>query len=746
MSNIIVPNGVNGFNIDNDDPEKTAYEADKSGKKDDGVVSDKGKLILTPNAADNLKYIINDILKGDVDALERPEIKSLNLPNIKKALEWLSETNNLSDSMKASLVTDGWRMSFKYKPPTIKEFLTPQYIGEQATTLHWWVRETLENYFDPLSPYRSLILSSCIGAGKSTLASVANAYIATLFGYMISPYKWYGGSPSSQYTIVFGSYSQKKASELLLQPIMNILRQSSFFKQERTKDDLLKKSKTQPDGPCLYWSTAADTAKMVFSNGLNVNIVSSNGDIIGQNIIFGNVTEISFWRDEGGWSDERIYQFFTKLRDRIDNRMHGNRISGFLLDSSPNTLESAIDKWIWEEAPKDPKNYFFKGATWDFFKDNFIGCYDENGHLLHDWNKCFPMFKGGNGKLPRPVENENDLTQFDPIDIIWCPREESVGGVSLYDKAKSQPVDFLKDQAGIPTNTADRIFYNPVIIEDIFNNNLRNIEAHITAPASEEPEHLIWNQVRDIFFNKIVDKYYFYYEQALPRTVGVDQSYANDATGISMTHVERHPTLKDPETGEPLKVYVTDFTIVIIPKGGLINLDAIKCFIYDLKYLGNLNIAHASFDGFQSEPARQFLKRKGVEVEYASADKTLEPYLEYIDIIMHGRYFCGKNFYLKNNLKSLHMTTRRGGKSKKIDHTYGETVVESTGNWATDMRGINAKDAADSVVDSIWLIDKYSDSFIPYVTWNPDSQKSRDYDTVKSKTMDFLKGRGFNVY
>lgn len=583
---------------------------------------------------------------------------------------------------------------------------------------------------------------------NSTITAVCNLYMAYLFGIMIAPYKYYGYAPSTQFTIVFGGHSQKKAGELLMDPIMNILRQSEYFKQCKTIDEMYKANQKfgvdSPNGvEHIYWTTAAKDSYISMSNNLKFKVVSSNGDIIGQNIILGSCTEISFWRQEGGWSDDRIFEFFTKLLGRIDNRMHNNRISGFILDSSPNTLESSIDKWIWEEAPKDPKNYIFKGATWDFFRNNFQGCYDEAGKIKQDWKTSFPMFKGGNGKLPRPVESENDLSQFDPIDIIWCPRQE-VSGISMYDTARTRPTDFLKDNCGIPAGNADRIFYEPRVIEDIFNNNLKNLFGQITAPANEEPEHLIWNQIRDTFFNRIVDKYYFYYEPTIPRAISVDQSYAGDVTSICMSHVERDPNKVDLETGEPLKIYVTDFTIVIIPKGGIINLDAIKFFVLDLIKLGNLKIKHVSFDRFQSESSRQYLKRQGVDVEYVTVDKVNDPYLTFIDYVMHNRFVCGKNIYLKNNLKSLQMTKRRSG-TMKIDHMKGDIITDGDGNWETDMRGINAKDASDAIVASIDLLNKYSNEYVPFKTWSPDSNKSRDYESVKSKTNTFLTGMGFAI-
>ena len=582
---------------------------------------------------------------------------------------------------------------------------------------------------------------------NSTLTVLCNLYIATQFGLMYAPYKYYGYSPSTKFTIAMGGFSQKKAGQLLTDPLLNVLRQSDYFVQCIREDEMIKANKELTNSfngvQHLYWTRATGIGGGVLqmSNGLSFHVVSSNGDIIGQNIIMGSATELSFWKEEGGWSDERIYEFFTKLRDRIDSRMKGNRISGFILDSSPNTMESVIDKWIWEDAPKDPKNLIFTGARWKFFKQDFQGCYDEYGNVKKDFKICFPMFKGGNGLIPRPVESEMDLNRFDPIDIVWCPREG--GGINLYDKAKSTPIEFLKDWCGIPSGIADRIFNNPETIEACFNNSLRNIIGEITAPAEAEPEHLIWDQIKDTFFNKVLDKYYFYYEPGIPRTLSVDQSFSGDVTGISMVHVERDPSKIDPETGEAYKVFVVDFSIVIIPNGGIINLDAIKCFIWDLVSLGNIKLKHVSFDTFQSEASIQFLKRKGILVEPVSVDRDNEPYYNFIDYVQHGRFHCGKNLYVKNNMKSIQVVKRKGSGKPKIDHMSGEIVTQGDGNWNTDMRGVNAKDALDSITAAIWLLNKYSNEYIPYVVWNPETNKSRDYNTLKQKTNDFLAKTGF---
>lgn len=712
---------------------ETIYSIDIDENKIDGdLIKSKAKKqdFDMPITFNNISSILKDVMAGDLDAANRPEYRCLNFPQIKAALDWLTANNSLDSTLKSLLFTESWRLNFRDKPPSPKEFITEKYIGDMAETLFPWLSDYFLDFFDPMKPYRSGVLTSCIGAGKSTISVLMNAYLAVLFALMHKPYKYYGYAPSTVFTLVYGGWSQKKASELLLEPLLNLLRSSPYFEQCRTWEDMIKANRMFDDsnGPIdkIYWTRASPTSELMFSNGLNVKIVSSAGDILGQNIIAGTLSELAFFR-ENGWADSKIQTFFSKLRDRIDSRMKKNYISRFILDSSPNTLESPIDDWIWNVATKDPSIKIFSGARWKFFRDDFdINCYNEDGTIKEDWDYNFPMFKGGNGMSPHIIRSEVEYNNTDRIDIVWCPKMGA--GVSMYDKAEMDPIEFLKDWAGIPSGTADRIFYQSKIIEDVFDNNLRNLYMSITAPAEEEPEHLIWNQIRDQFFNKVFDKYYFYYEPHLSRVLSVDQSISGDATCISVSHVERSKDLN--ENGEYNKIYVVDFTCVIIPKGGLINLDAIKFFIYDLINLGNINIRHVSFDSFQSEAQRQWLKRHGINVDYISVDKTNEPYLNFIDYVFHGRVKCGKNIFLKNNMKSLKMSKRKSG-STKIDHMNGDIVNEGDGNWETSIVGSNAKDACDPVVANIELLNKYSDLYIPFCVW--DSKKNLIDDVLLRK-------------
>lgn len=497
-------------------------------------------------------------------------------------------------------------------------------------------------------------------------------------------------------------------------------------------------------------------------NGVNYKIICGPGSILGQNIISAAISEMTMF-EENGWSTEKIWTFFTKLRQRINSRMKGNYYGRILIDSQPNTVESPIDDWIVNSAPKSAENYIVSGSRWKFYPKEFPEAWEVKRSDWHepivlkkDFVHAFPIFKGGDGQPAKVVENPNELTQYAAVDIEWAPMKQitSSGVRNFKDSAEESPVNFLRDFAGIPSGAADRIFYNKDWIEHIFDNNLKNIYSTIIAKTEDEPEHLIWNQVRDKFFNKMLNRYYFYYEPSLPRVASIDLAISGDTASISVSHVERDPIRVDTQ-GQPLKVYVTDFAIPVIPKGGMINLDAFKFFILDLIRLGNMNIRHVSFDSFQSRAMMQTLERNGVQVDYVSVDKNNAPYLSLIDYVMHKRYYCGKSIMLKNNLLSLQMTKRKISGTTKIDHMQGDNVytdefcmpgaVYTEQSWEMSKVGSFAKDVADTISGNMFLLDTYENEFLPIHIWDPLNEKEKTYEGEKRKSQQMLVNMGLKI-
>ena len=743
--NIVASNIANPFTLDIN--------------KIDNTVLDEGLLKYTfkdPKTIHNLKYIIKDLLDGDNSLAKKDEYSYLNFNQLRQALKWLME-NDFDENFQNKLLMNPHMLTFKVKPPTPTEFLTHKYIGAMENYLWEPMKDVFINFLDPFKPYRSGIWNTSIGSGKSTLTILILLYVALHFALMRNPRKFFSFPDSAVFVFVLCAVTITKASEIYIEPIQQMLESSTYWKQCRTHQEMIAEDRRLIDADYvdyIPWRPSGKSSVITTGNGLNWKQVSSANSLLGMQILAGAMTEITFFLDSGkGWNNEKLLQFFSKLRQRISNRFSNNYYARFILDSSPSTMEDAIQAWVTNDARKNSENLVWTGSRWSLYPWEFPDFIDYNKELKeskekHEYDVGFKLFKGGNGKPPMVCENEGEASPYDEVECIWCPikRVSDRGTASMLDLAKENPITFMQDYAGIPAGQADRIFYQGHWIDNCFANGLKNIYGSITALAHEEPEHLIWNQVYPLFFNKIFDKWYYYYEPSIPRVISVDQSKSKDCTCIAMSHIERDPARKDPHTGQSLIVYVTDFTIMLVPKGGMINFDAIKFFIMDLRRLGGLNIKHVSFDNYQSEPTKQFLKRMGFTVDYISVDANNDAYYTYIDLVIHNRWFCGKNVFVKNNMKSLYQARRKNSNTPKIEHFPGDLNYDwQTGNWETCTAGVHAKDATDAIAGNVQVINTYINDFIPSKVWNSNDCFARDYDNLKMKNEKFLDSMNFKI-
>lgn len=663
--------------------------------------------------------MLKDILSGDMDVLEKysAQIESMGgMDTLRAGLDWLKQADPYGDYA-GTIVNEGWRLTYYRKPPTPEEFLTYEWIGPQAEGLWPNVKKCFIEFMDPnpLNPKRNLALSTSIGWGKSLLTNLVMSYLIVLFGLMREPYKQLGHNVTTTYALGLCCYTLNKAWDILGTPFEQFLEANPYFEKVGRHDDITAINREDKECKKCYYSTAArGSSKMIFRNNLNLKMVSTEGNLLGVTFIYTAMTELAWWV-RGGMTHDDIYTFFTKADQRVQSRMNGHYLGRVVIDSSPFSMESPIDKFIWNEAMYDPKWYCVTGSKWDWFPEQFPKFVNPDGTENHNRDVAFQCFKGGAGEPPRMIENEADSTSFNHLDLVWCPKEDvTAKGIIQFEKlAKQNCVEFLRDYAGIPAGSVDRIFQNEKVLENMFQDNLRAIPTSITADYLAPPEHLIWNKIKDRFFLNFQGKYIFYRNPGARRVLSVDQSTTGDATAISMCHKEFLKTAD----GSLVEVTIVDFTIMIIPKNGAVSLDAVRSFIFDLVDIGGINLVWVNFDKFQSDAATQDLKRRGYQVEYVSADKKNEPYQMLINDIMLGRVISGKNIFLKNNLMSLHMEQRESG-TWKYDHFKGKIINETTDiSWETSELGVNAKDGADTVAECHYILNVHKDECPPVYTY-----------------------------
>lgn len=689
--------------------------------------------VITPQQLSSPLY---DLLQGDM-SVYKSQFTDTDFEKIKVALDYLTNNENLDNREKDELIANSWRIHYRVKPPTPEEFLTEKYLGRMAENVWPQVRKWFIEFFDESATYRNAVLYPFIGSGKSTTAVLINLYICTHLALMRNPKKSFNLAPSTRLGFVLASYNLSKASEVLLQPFMDLLDESEFFEKQRTVENMRKAERRyqQEDNiDKIYWTTASlnGVSAMLFSNQLYFKLVSSVPNLLGITIVCGTMTELAFFR-EAGKSDEYIMRFFNDMKRRVDSRMRLSDMGRYwgrsILDSSPNDLESPVDKYAMFDSLKDPKNYVVTGSRWKWIPGDYINP-----------NDTFPIFKGGSGKPPLILTNTEG---YSPEDILWAPKEDYQ---AFHDDLRKS----MKDLAGIPQGSLDKIFYDYKKIDECFVDTMKSVEFCIKADARMPPHDLIWNEIQQQTQNQLFIKternFHYYYKPRIPRVFHIDQSVSNDMTAIAFVHVERKPL--DPtrpiDLGKDV-IYIVDFVVAIHPFGGRINLDAVKEFIADVYTKGGLPIIKGSYDTYQSEASIQYLERFGLEMDRVSVDETLDPYMFLAQLIEQGNLKLGRNIFFKNNLKSLRIVPTKIAKRLQVNHTVGDVVspADSDYNWDTSLLGYNAKDVSDAVAGAVYnaKLNLATEGSSLVQTWDT-TQIIRTPDMIKQQVLAQLKMMG----
>lgn len=624
----------------------------------------------------NSSFLLSDLLAGDETVAKRQEFEGLSYDDIRTTIQQLISDPKVREQDRIKILANLWRITYTSKPPSIQEFMGESWLGPTAVSIFPHVKETLGKFWSPDSQYRNLILSPCIGWGKSTATALSILYTMVHLNLMRNPKQFFGLAQASSIIAVLGSFTLAKAKQTLLKPFLEILQTSPRFRKVRSEDRIAigQQEENENKSGKIVWSTASVMeGALQFSNDLHIIIVSNLNALLGLNIITGALSEISFFLGQGV-SSEEISQMYNDLKGRVWSRFGYRYFATTILDSSPNTFDSPIDKYVFEgEAEKEPKNLVIKATHWSV-----------HPHKYPIWQKTgetFNIFRGTAGKPPAIIIDEK-VSEFSPVEIYKAP-------VDLRSLADQDLVKIVKDYCGWPSGSHDKLISDFGIIDKMFTSQLKNLYTYIKAPANQRPERLIWDQIYKLFFFDIgKNRYEFYRAPKERRYIHVDSSESKDVTAIACVHPE--------VDSKGSIIIITDFTIVVVPGKDRININAIESFFLDLKVLGGIRIDKLTYDQYQSSESRQNLEREGFNIEKFSVDIDTAPYYVYISWIKNGRIKTGRNIFLKNNLKSIQEMRNKETGRTKIDHLKGKLVYDDGADWNLSMMGSNAKDVTDA--------------------------------------------------
>jgi len=499
------------------------------------------------------------------------------------------------------------------------------------------------------------------------------------------------------------SFKEDKTKELLLDPLLILLADSTKFKREHFEKEVYRKGVTK-DG-VIHFSEAGKFGSITFPY-LKIATGRDPSSIVGSDIISGVISELTFFKKYApGFTDEMAKEVYDKLRHRISSTIgESNFPCWTYIDTSANDADSPLEKYILKDIKENPRFFFRHYCLWE-----------SRPYLFPIWeqdrSKTFKICVGDGSTPPKILESQEEIDNT-PINLLLDVP------IDLKEKFESDLVNQIRDTAGRPTTSESKYIQNEKLINDIFIPELRNIIANIKCDSKDNPEGLIWNKVEKYFFVKYHTKYIPLRAPKEGRYVGIDLAYSKkgDVIGFSIGHKEWSNKTKR-------VYYVSDMTFAISAGENGINIAAVGLFIKDLVAKGCYSIVNCVFDTFQSESMAQLLQQNSIPYIKNSVDRTIEPYRNFYTYLVGNQIYSGKNIFLKNNLKSLYRIKDKSG-NEKIDHSHGKLVYDYNGDWKNSQCGIHAKDLTDAFCN--WVFIAAQDSYIPSTCFEDENIRMKD--------------------
>lgn len=482
---------------------------------------------------------------------------------------------------------------FEQKPATISEFLGPHYLnldkvelderGRPKSYVRRRVRLELIRIFGrKVNPYRvarvsEAVLTGCIGWGKSWTTSISSLYAVHWLGCLKDPQGFLGLAPGSQIAAMIMSTKKEQAEDVIFSEVKERLDRSPWFAAFFPANE-------QKDTKRL-------TKRLVFPK--HIFLIpgdSSENTFEGYNIFFGvldegdshKVTRKKNYADVG----------YNTIKVRMTSRFKTMGVNrGLLMVVGQSKISGGFMERKYNEAKDKLDAYAVRMAIWEALdKENFCGDY-----FYFDPDRLMVLERKQPGCLTIPVEYYPDFTET--------------------------PQNALKDLAGRPTLPGTPWIVDPSKLSAMFN------RWYMSHPGEELPVN-----------EKGIIRDSFRANHRLPCVCHIDLGKTRDACGFAMGHISG--VRPDHDGGEDRFYVAIDFMmrIAALP-GSEIDIAGVRHLVYLLKDRG-FNIVRVTLDGFGSTEFIQQVNQKGILCELLSVDKTLAPYDDLHETVVHDLIEC----------------------------------------------------------------------------------------------------------
>lgn len=557
---------------------------------------------------------------------------------------------------------------FDDRPATMEEFLGPGYLDIDGTqnpslgkngVIRPGVKQALIDIFgaeiDPqsISEKREALFTGGIGIGKTTMASVALAYMVHWVSCLHDPQKYFGLMPGSRIAFMLMSTKDSQAKEVLFGDIKARINHSDWFKKNCLFDPNYK---NQMRFPKDIWVLPGNSLETTFE---------------GYNILGGILDEGDSHKvtEEKDYAEIGSRTILARITSRFTNPQTGKHRGLLIYIGQMKKADGFMAKKK-RKLERDPDAKVVFMSIWESF----------------GWHTYT------NPKLGRVESFYFDVDRKIVVpDAVARSMGSQLNGVikipmSYFKDFDLDPVQALKDHAGIPPNVEDPFISTPDRVDIAQTKWQERADKRDSnyVPVSDNPS--------EVRFDPRLHADFWGGGSSIRRALHVDIGYAShgDAAGMAMAHIPELVTMD----GELKPVIVFDFLLRMKPgSGATLMLKDFRRIIRELRDERKFRIGVVTYDGFQSQESLQLLRDAKFNAAELSVDRNKGPYEDLREAIYERRIEFPK-----------YMTYLNRGDVERVNITRKELLELTDTGRKIDHPPKGSKDLADAMAGVVYAL------------------------------------------
>lgn len=547
------------------------------------------------------------------------------------------------DALKAEVKWLQANPAFERRPATIREFLRAPYLDIERK-VRPGLAEALVDIFgedvssDRIAHYERAMFTGGIGIGKTTFASIALPYMAHWVMCLRDPQDFYDLLPGSRIAFMQMSTSGKQARDVIFGDIKARIKNSKWFAENFPYDDNFT---NQIRFPKDIWIIPGDSGETTFEG---YNILAGILDEMDSH----KQTEDKDYADVGyNTIESRIASRFV---DNTDPDREGHK--GLIICIGQMKKAHGFAARKYKEFKEDPLAKVVRMSIWESFGwHKYTNSAGERRSFWYDTRRKAIVPP----EVVKLVNNPN---------FIEIPK-------AFHKSFDNHPEKALRDLAGIPPETEDAFISLADRVDEARDRWVRRHGEE--SPVTDSP---VRPTFRDWFTGE---------NDPRRRAIHIDLATSGDgdALGLAMGHVEEIMEVD----GEKKPYIVFDCLLRIKAVSGTqIIISDVRQLVYELRYDRKFRVKRVTMDGFQSTDSLQQFRKKRIEADYVSVDKSTLPYEDLREAIYDRRIEFPP-----------YMTYMKRGEIEKVEIAMQELLRLQFDGKKVDHPTDGSKDVADAM-------------------------------------------------